>query len=99
LALRTITVGAATWNVWDTVPASDGRVRMAGTRMALGWLTFECGDEKRRLVPIPDGWHNWPEENLADALGKALPVRPRNSLGSHAAPEQPRGLPHTDPPQ
>lgn len=26
------------------------------TPFADGWLRFECGDQKRRLAPIPTGW-------------------------------------------
>jgi hypothetical protein len=42
-----------------------------------GWLCFECGDEKRRLIPAPRDWESCPEETLASYLQAAKPIRRR----------------------
>jgi hypothetical protein len=52
----------------------------------LGWLTFMDGDDKRRLSPIPDGWEEWSDSQLAALLVRAQPVAktPREGSGMHA---------------
>jgi hypothetical protein len=40
-----------------------------------GWLCFECGSEKRRLVPVPNGWDRLPDEELAHLLDSARVAR------------------------
>jgi hypothetical protein len=40
-----------------------------------GWLTFQCGDEKRRIMPIPEGWATLPDSALKGLLLRATPVR------------------------
>jgi hypothetical protein len=44
-----------------------------------GWLAFQCGDESRRLAPIPDDWADCSETALKGLLfdAKAIPVRER----------------------
>jgi hypothetical protein len=44
--------------------------------LALGWLTFECPTEKRRLAPIPQHWERLPECELARLCSMARPVAP-----------------------
>jgi hypothetical protein len=29
-----------------------------------GWLAFQCGNDRRRLVPIPDDWESCAEDEL-----------------------------------
>ena len=64
------------WRVWQTYPAR-GAAHPAPLRD--GWLTFECADCKKRLVPIPDDWENAPPSQLETFL-KAAEV-PEISLG------------------
>jgi len=58
------------WTVWDVHPtlAQKNPVVALGTKMAGGWLAFECKDgERRRLAPIPDvagGWQSASDEQL-----------------------------------
>ncbi|HEY4219432.1 MAG TPA: hypothetical protein VGM67_19950 [Gemmatimonadaceae bacterium] len=33
------------------------------------WLCFESRDERRRVSPAPDGWHDLPDVELEDLLG------------------------------
>ena len=42
-----------------------------------GWLTFTAGDEKRRLSPIPPGWADATDEELARYCESARVIRPR----------------------
>jgi hypothetical protein len=39
-----------------------------------GWLTFQCGIERRRLTPIPEGWTSLPDETLRALSARAAPV-------------------------
>jgi hypothetical protein len=39
-----------------------------------GWLTFQCGIERRRLTPIPEGWTSLPDETLRALSARATPV-------------------------
>lgn len=53
------------------------RVRME-EGLADGWLVFECATEKRRLLPVPQGWSELSDDALA-ALGRSAVVAPRMS--------------------
>ena len=44
-------------------------------RFRNGWLIFESADERRRLGPIPPGWHVWPESELRSLLRDAETLR------------------------
>lgn len=46
-------------------PVHEG-MQPAGVRPRFqsGWLTFACGDERRRLAPVPAGWEGADEETL-----------------------------------
>lgn len=50
------------WRVWSTIPAGRSVLR---SEFAAGWLTFESGDERRRLAPIPPEWESANESKLA----------------------------------
>jgi hypothetical protein len=39
-----------------------------------GWLTFESLDEKRRLIPIPQGWEDTTQAELRSLCEKARRV-------------------------
>jgi hypothetical protein len=88
MALREITdrFGRA-WRVWEVRPgevshdfgyarAWTGRERRVTVRerYRLGWLTFECGRERRRVVPIPQGWEALADESLHQLCVQAEPV-------------------------
>lgn len=80
MALRTFTdEDGTTWNVWNVVPTlSHNERRLAlSIGMAQGWLCFESEGVKRRVVPTPEGWENWSEEELASALAESKPVERR----------------------
>jgi hypothetical protein len=74
------------WRVWHTLP------RLAGVLTALphdwkqGWLTFESGDDKRRLAPFPAEWETLPASRLELLCRMAEPASPSQS--SHLPPPQ-----------
>ena len=49
-----------------------GAGRMQG---AEGWLCFECGDDRRRLSPIPKGWARASDATLEAYCRSATPAR------------------------
>jgi hypothetical protein len=59
------------------------RRRRKGIRIALppnlarGWIAFECGDERRRVAPIPPGWEHLSESGLRALWGRAERLPPR----------------------
>lgn len=62
MALREFTDATGNrWTCWDTRP--DWRSSLP-KEMHAGWLTFECGATRKRLVPIPRDW----EEASLDRL-------------------------------
>ena len=50
-----------------------------------GWLTFQCGHQRRRLVPIPDGWDNLDDADLVTLLQRAAPLGRVDALNAAMA--------------
>lgn len=87
------------WRAWDVSPEElSPRTKDEDYLAQLyytGWIVFETkgGDEKRRLYPIPRGWHELPEPELVVLLQKAEIVPPRKlrsekeATGAQAAQE------------
>jgi len=46
-------------------------------RLAKGWIAFECGDLRRRVAPIPAGWHELPDSGLFERWRDAEELPPR----------------------
>ena len=73
------------WRAWDVSPDElSPRTKDEDYLAQLyhtGWIVFETksGDDKRRLYPIPKGWSELPEGELAVLLQKAEIV-PRRKL-------------------
>lgn len=76
------------WRVWEVFPTrgdsseskgdAHSRSSLKGTAFAEGWLCFESGEHKRRLAPIPTGWHLRDVtvlEELCSAATRVLPLR------------------------
>jgi len=61
------------WRVWDTHPQPH-RAGGVAEGYAGGWLTFESGDEKCRLKPVPPGWEECDRAGLLELLGRAQRV-------------------------
>ena len=57
----------------------DRRAALASlrpVRLTSGWLCFEAQDERRRLQPIPNGWHLLSDADLCGLMQQAR-VAPR----------------------
>ena len=59
-----------TWLVWETKPPSQ--IGLA-VEFHGGWLTFDCGSERRRLAPVPADWEAFPQDRLVLLLRMAAP--------------------------
>ncbi len=44
-----------TWRVWATYPV---HVTSTAEPYRAGWLTFQSGDSRRRLAPVPPNWQD-----------------------------------------
>lgn len=59
------------------------RRHLRGIRIALppqlsqGWVAFECDEDRRRVAPIPPGWHELPEQELVHLWREAELLPPR----------------------
>jgi hypothetical protein len=87
-------------NETDAVPSDEDRrtderrseVRTSRpVRITRPWLCFEREGERRRLQPVPDGWHLLSELELAALLAEAriAPRRHQPSPGRMTPPQQP----------
>jgi hypothetical protein len=86
MAVREFTDSAGrAWRAWDVTPDElSPRTKDEDYLAQLyhtGWIVFETtsGDDKRRLYPVPKGWSELPEAELAVLLEKAEVV-PRRKL-------------------
>lgn len=67
------------WQVWDVHPSGGARGARVPASYVSGWLAFESESERRRLVPIPDGWTSLPDTALERLCAQAVPVPARRS--------------------
>lgn len=81
MSLRTVVHNGTVWTVWDvvrtlsrsiSVPLPDGA--------SPSWLCFQSSGEKRRLVPAPQGWERWSDEQIVVAMQDAPVVAPGATL-------------------
>jgi hypothetical protein len=67
-------------------PEGRERRRVSSPRIALprdlahGWLTFESGRERRRLVPVPERWETASDEQLRAWMNEAELLPPTRRL-------------------
>jgi hypothetical protein len=78
------------WTVWTTFPRSDANVRPQYRR---GWLSFQCDDQRRRLVPIPESWEAADEDQMRAYLRQAHEARKAEGLDA-----SPEAIPRTEQP-
>lgn len=56
----------------------DSGLRIAlPPRLAGGWIAFECGNDRRRVAPIPEGWSELDDEALRRLWRAAETLPPR----------------------
>ena len=66
------------WLVWSTTPTTGA---VLDGEMQQGWLTFECDEQRRRLVPVPRDWESAALDRLelycraAQAVARTTPIR------------------------
>jgi hypothetical protein len=60
------------WQVWSTHPAAAATEERVRAPLAGGWLTFMAGKQRRRLIPIPAGWADAPDDDLRELLRASL---------------------------
>jgi hypothetical protein len=84
MAVREFTDSAGrSWRAWDVTPDElSPRTKDEDYLAQLyhtGWIVFEtrAGDDKRRLYPVPKGWAELPDAELAVLLEKAEVVPQR----------------------
>jgi len=67
-----------TWDAFAVHPSADagGRARLPEPYQR-GWLSFDCGTERRRLSPIPDDWATMNDDALRAACARAEPASRR----------------------
>ncbi len=91
MASRTFTDRSGVlWTVWDVVPGTHSpqpaHLAALPEEMAGGWLCFESASEKRRMFPVPPEWERLADDKLEILLRAGIPVAPRRSSSSSAAP-------------
>ena len=64
------------WRVWHTFPEVPEVVTTLPEDWKGGWLTFESGEDKRRLAPVPEGWERLRPERLELLCRMADPTTP-----------------------
>ncbi len=76
--MRELTVDGVSWNLWDV--ASGGMTgQPLNEPLRGGWLNIQSSGEKRRIIPSPDGWEDWTDDRLAEAVRAATPIAPRQT--------------------
>jgi hypothetical protein len=79
------------WDVWEVIPSLveptsaplRGRAPDSGRRLVVppelqsGWLAFQCGEERRRIAPLPPSWSDMTDALLLRLLSAATPVETR----------------------
>jgi hypothetical protein len=63
------------WRVWQ-VETPAARAHLLEQSFRSGWLVFEreSGEERRRLMHVPDDWASLPAERLSQLCEVAMPV-------------------------
>lgn len=68
--------------------SSELQFKMHGS-LREGWVTFQCGQDKRRITPIPAGWGELPDAGLVALLALAVPLRRVQAALSNSTREPP----------
>ncbi len=56
---------------WYVYPVVEG-MKVGATQRAT-WLCLECGDDRRFISPVPDGWRQWTDGTLLHSIYVAKP--------------------------
>jgi hypothetical protein len=60
------------WQVWEVMTTGEDR-KTAGFPLSIPerWLAFQSRNDRRRLSPVPEGWSDCTEAELAELLKRA----------------------------
>lgn len=74
-----------TWDAFAVHPSAEaaGKARLPGP-FQRGWLSFDSGEERRRLSPIPEGWQTMSDASLREACQRAEIASRRPGTGRQA---------------
>lgn len=72
------------WLVWSTLPRSGANVR---AQYANGWLSFQIstGEDRRRLVPLPNDWEHASDDQIRAYLRLARATTETSGLNETTA--------------
>jgi hypothetical protein len=65
------------WDVWEVSTATSIRRVLVQQELQAGWLAFQCGEQRRRLAPLPAGWDEMSDHALLSLIEQARPIQPR----------------------
>lgn len=66
------------WDVWEVrTSATTSRRILVQPDLQAGWLAFQCGEQRRRLAPLPTGWDEMSDHALLGLMDQANPIQPR----------------------
>lgn len=65
------------WTVFAVYPSSARGRSVLREGFANGWLSFDAGNETRRLAPIPEAWETLSDPTLLELCAGAESSRPR----------------------
>lgn len=84
-----VDASGVTWDAFAVHPSAEGsgRARLPEPYQR-GWLSFDSGDERRRLSPIPENWLTAPEYALRELCRRAEPA-PRRSSAQRSSGSRP----------
>jgi hypothetical protein len=88
---RTFADSAGTlWEVFEVQRLSQ-KAQAVSVGLELGWLAFVSGTEKRRLAPVPPGWHAASDAELERLCGLARVARATGIVAESAPAEHDAG--------
>jgi hypothetical protein len=67
---------------WTTIAVYPSTSKSLSSPYQSGWLSFDSGNETRRLAPIPEGWTTMPEDELRRLCRQAA-VAPKRGRPSN----------------
>jgi len=75
------------WDVWAvTTPVVSTRRILVQADLQSGWLAFQCGEQRRRLAPLPVGWDEMSDQALLGLMDQASPIQPRAMRPANVTP-------------
>ena len=77
-----VDAAGVTWDAFAVHPSADtaGKARLPEPYQR-GWLSFDSGSERRRLSPIPDGWHSVTDDAL-EQMCRSAELAPKRVMGA-----------------